>query len=152
MTDVFTLLKADHDRHRKMLRDLSKTKGDSEERRTLFEAFRVEVGAHANAEEQSLYAVMLGDPELQEEGRHSVSEHKEIEDFLEELQETDMSSSAWLATFRKMKHRYEHHIKEEEEEIFKAAEDALSQRCENELGRKFAKRKTAEKAEIRASS
>jgi len=152
MTDVFTLLKADHDRHREMLAKIDETHGDSPERRKLFEAFRIEVSAHANAEEQSLYAVMLGDAELQDKGRHSVAEHKEIDDFLEELQDTDMSSPGWLATFRKLKDRYEHHIDEEEEEIFVAAEEALSRSCENDLGKKFTKRKTAEKAEIRAGS
>lgn len=152
MTDVFTLLKADHDRHREMLAKIDETHGDSPERRELFEAFRIEVSAHANAEEQSLYAVMLGDADLQDKGRHSVAEHKEIDDFLEELQDTDMSSPGWLATFRKMKHRYEHHIDEEEDEIFKAAEEALSRSCENDLGKKFAKRKTAEKAELNAAS
>ena len=152
MTDVFTLLKADHDRHREMLRALDATEGDSQERRELFEAFKIEVTAHANAEEQSLYAVMLADPGLQEEGRHSVSEHKEIEDFIETLEETDMSSSAWILTFRKLKHRYEHHIDEEEEEIFKAAEAEFSKACEEKLGRVFKARKTAEKAEAQAES
>ena len=38
--------------------------------------------AHAAAEEESLYAVMLQDPDMREEGTHSVSEHKEIDDFL----------------------------------------------------------------------
>ncbi|MBA4758797.1 hemerythrin domain-containing protein [Sphingosinicella sp.] len=152
MTDVFKLLKADHDRHRKLLAALDDMRGDSPERRELFEAFRIEVSAHANAEEQSLYAVMLGKPDLQKEGRHSVAEHKEIDDFLEELQEADMATPEWDATFRKMKHRYEHHIDEEEEDIFPAAEDALSRACEHEMGEVFAKRKVAEKAEIGAES
>ncbi|WP_374593372.1 hemerythrin domain-containing protein [Sphingosinicella sp.] len=152
MTDVFKLLKADHDRHRALLKALDEMRGDSPERRELFEAFRVEVSAHANAEEQSLYAVMLGNPDLQKEGRHSVAEHKEIDDFLEELQEADMATPEWEATFRKMKHRYEHHIDEEEEDIFPAAEQELSRACEEELGGVFAKRKAAEKAEIRAES
>lgn len=152
MTDVFKLLKADHDRHRKLLGALEEMRGDSPERRELFETFRIEVSAHANAEEQSLYAVMLGNPDLQQEGRHSVAEHKEIDDFLEKLQEADMATPEWDATFRQMKHRYEHHIDEEEEDIFPAAEEELSRACENELGDVFAERKIAEKTEIEANS
>ncbi|MBB4632294.1 hemerythrin domain-containing protein [Sphingosinicella soli] len=152
MTDVFKLLKADHDRHRAILAKLDDLRGDSAKRRELFEDFRIEVTAHANAEEQSLYSVMLGNPELQKEGRHSVAEHKEIDDFLEELQDLDMATPEWDETFRQMKHRYEHHIDEEEEDIFPAAEEELSRACENEMGEVFAERKAAEKAEIAADT
>src|SRR5690606_1158288 len=58
-TKIFARLKADHDRHRELLDRIDATHGDSDERRALFEAFRVEVTAHAASEEMSLYATML---------------------------------------------------------------------------------------------
>ena len=79
---IFADLRADHDRHRAMLEKLGHDGGDVDARRALFEAFRVEVSAHAAAEEESLYAAMLAKPELRDEARHSVAEHKEIDDFL----------------------------------------------------------------------
>ena len=145
MTDIFSILKSDHDLHREMLAKIADTKGDTPERRELFEAFRVEVTAHAAAEEQSLYATMLADPDLQEEGRHSVAEHKEIDDMLGELQDTDMASGAWLTKFKEMRHRYEHHIEEEEEEMFPAAQKEFSKALANELGAKFDRRNGSEK-------
>lgn len=144
MTDIFTVLKSDHDLHREMLEKIGQTSGDSEERRELFEAFRVEVTAHAAAEEESLYAEMLADPELREDGRHSVAEHKEIDDMLGELQETDMASGAWLVKFKEMRHRYEHHIEEEEEEMFPAAEAHFDKEKAEKLGAKYDRRKPAE--------
>ena len=144
MSDIFDSLKKDHDTHRDMLEQLSDTSGDSDTRKTLFEKFRIEVSAHAAAEEETLYAVMLQDPELREEGQHSVSEHKEIDDFLEELQDTDMSSPGWLATFKKMRHRYEHHIDEEEQDIFPVAEKQLEKGVPDALKDKFEDRKPAE--------
>lgn len=144
MTDIFSILKSDHDLHREMLAKIAETSGDTPERRDLFEAFRVEVTAHAAAEEQSLYATMLADPELQEDGRHSVAEHKEIDDMLGELQDTDMASGAWLTKFKEMRHRYEHHIEEEEEEMFPAAQEEFSKALAKELGAKFDRRKPAE--------
>ncbi len=144
MPDIFDKLKQDHDRHREMLDKIADTEGDSTERQESFDAFAKEVTAHANAEEQSLYAEMLERPDLQDKGRHSVSEHKEIDDFIEELEDTDMSSSGWLVTFKKLKHRYEHHIEEEENEIFKAAAKDLSKEKANSLGERFDTRKKAE--------
>lgn len=149
-TKIFARLKADHDRHRELLDRIDATKGDSDERRTLFEAFRVEVTAHAASEEMSLYATMLADPDLRDEAQHSVAEHKEIEDFLTELYEMDFASSGWLTRFRTMKDRYLHHIDEEEQEMFPAAEKDLSDARKKELIKIFEKEKPREKAKAGA--
>lgn len=138
--------KADHDRHRELLDRIDRTQGDSDERRYLFEAFRVEVTAHAASEEMSLYATMLANPDLRDEAQHSVAEHKEIEDFLTELYEMDFASTGWLTRFRTMKERYLHHIDEEEEEMFPAAEKGLSDAKKRELVKIFEKEKPKEKA------
>lgn len=149
-TKIFARLKADHDRHRELLDRIDATKGDSDERRTLFEAFRVEVTAHAASEEMSLYATMLADPDLRDEAQHSVAEHKEIEDFLTELYEMDFGSSGWLTRFRTMKDRYLHHIDEEEEEMFPAAAKDLSDARKRELIEIFEREKPREKAKAAA--
>lgn len=141
---IFADLKADHDRHRDLLARLGETSGDSEERRALFDEFRTEVTAHAAAEEESLYATMLATPDLREDAVHSVSEHKEIGDFLGELSDMDMSSSGWLIKFKEMRHRYEHHIDEEEEEMFPAAAKGLTAEQERRLAEVFEKRKPRE--------
>lgn len=149
-TKIFARLKADHDRHRKLLDQIDATQGDSPEREKLFEAFRVEVTAHAASEEMSLYATMLADPDLREDAQHSVSEHKEIDDMLTELYEMDFGSTGWLTRFRTMKHRYLHHIDEEEEEMFPAAEKELSDARKKELIKIFEKEKPKEKAKAAA--
>jgi len=145
-TEIFARLKADHDRHRELLKQLDATHGDSPERERLFEAFRVEVTAHAASEEMSLYATMLARPDLRDDAQHSVSEHKEIEDFLTELYEMDFSSTGWLTRFRTMKDRYLHHIDEEEEEMFPEAEEGLSEAKKRELAAIFEREKPKEKA------
>jgi hemerythrin superfamily protein len=145
MTDIYTRLKQDHDQHRKLLEQISQTEGNSPERKQLFNQFKTEVTAHANAEEQTLYAYMLENPDLQDEGRHSVAEHKEIDEILEELAEMDMSSSGWLNRFKTLRHDYEHHIDEEEEEIFPAADKISGPEVEKAMGEKFEHRKADEK-------
>jgi hemerythrin superfamily protein len=149
-TKIFARLKADHDRHRKLLTQIDETKGDSPEREKLFEAFRVEVTAHAASEEMSLYATMLGKPDLRDDAQHSVSEHKEIDDLLTELYEMDFASTGWLTRFRTMKDRYLHHIEEEEEEMFPEAEEGLSEVKKKELLAIFEKEKPKEKAKAAA--
>ncbi len=141
---IFEDLKRDHDRQRKLLDAIAQTSGDSEERRTLFEELRQELQAHAAAEEESLYATMLANPDLRDEARHSVSEHKEVDDMLGELVEMDMASSGWLTRFKTMQHRYLHHIDEEEEEMFPEAAKGLDAATKKTLARVFEERKPEE--------
>lgn len=141
---IFQDLISDHDRHRDLLEKIGETQGDTPERRELFEALRKELQAHAAAEEESLYATMLGKPDLRDDARHSVSEHKEIDDYLGELLETDISTGAWLIKFKDMRHRYLHHIDEEEEDMFPEAAKGLSSEEEASLAKIFEKRKPRE--------
>lgn len=139
---IFEDLKRDHDRHRKLIERIAGSSGA--ERDSLFETLRVELQAHAAAEEESLYACMLANPDLRDEARHSVSEHKEIDDFLGELVEMDAESAEWAAKFKEMRHRYLHHIDEEEEEMFPAAAKDLDEETKSRLAAIFEKRKPKE--------
>ncbi len=148
---IFEALIKDHDLHRELLAKIADSKAD-EERKALFEQFRVEVTAHAAAEEESLYATMLAKPDLREEAQHSVAEHKEIDDFLKELGDLEIGKDAWDATFKHMMKRYLHHIDEEEEEMFPAAEDGLSDAEEKHLAGVFKRRKPAELRQAKAEA
>lgn len=140
---IFQDLKRDHDKHRALLEKLAKTDG-RDERRSLFEALRKELQAHAAAEEESLYATMLGNPDLRDEARHSVSEHKEIDDKLGELLDADEASAEWEGALGELQHRYLHHIEEEEEEMFPRASDLLGPETEKRLAATFERRKPRE--------
>jgi iron-sulfur cluster repair protein YtfE (RIC family) len=87
---------------------------------------------------------MLGMPDLREDARHSVSEHKEVDDLLGELVEADVDSDEWQKAFDTMRHRYLHHIDEEEEEMFPKAAEGLSSEAEERIAKVFEKRKPRE--------
>jgi iron-sulfur cluster repair protein YtfE (RIC family) len=141
---IFEDLKSDHDRQRRMLERIAEQTTSGEERRGRFEALRKELQAHAAAEEESLYATMLGMPDLREDARHSVSEHKVVDDMLGELVELDVESQEWEEAFAKMRHRYLHHIDEEEEEMFPKAAEGLTAEAEERIAQVFERRKPRE--------
>jgi hemerythrin superfamily protein len=141
--NIFDRLKADHDSHRALLARIGDATA-SEERKALFDTFRIEVTAHAAAEEETLYATMLADPELRHDAQHSVSEHKEIDDFLEEIEKLDVATKEWDEKFGEMRHRYTHHIDEEEEEMFPAADEAIADDMIEMISERFETRKPAE--------
>lgn len=145
--DIYTRLIQDHDEQRNLAQAIMKTSGDSEERRQLWDTFKPEAVAHANAEEQALYAPLIEEPDTQEQARHSVSEHKEADDLIKELSEMDMSSSGWIQKFEKLKEALEHHMDEEEKDVFSKAKKVISAEQARQLADDFETRKRAELAE-----
>ncbi len=145
-TDIFDRLKQDHDRHRDLLDKMAGTKGETDRRKTLLEEFTKEVKSHAAAEEQALYSTMLRKPPTTDETRHSVAEHHELNEALNDLAATDMSSDEWMEKFRQLDHDYRHHINEEEEDHFPDFEKHLTSEDEQHMRAVFDRRKEAERA------
>tara|TARA_R110002049_G_scaffold54526_9_gene151743 strand:+ start:4182 stop:4625 length:444 start_codon:yes stop_codon:yes gene_type:complete len=143
--DIYERLIQDHEKQRRLCAELMKTSGDSAERRKLFAELCEEVESHAAAEEQSFYAALIEKADGQDKARHSVAEHKEASDLIEELQAMDMGTGAWIQKFEKLKEDLVHHVDEEEEEVFPLAKKLIdAQRAEN-LADKFEERKAAER-------
>ncbi|QUL38914.1 hemerythrin domain-containing protein [Erythrobacter sp. JK5] len=150
MTDqpqVLEHLRNDHDRQRKLLDDIAQTTGDSERRRELFIQLTKELKSHAAAEEQAVYSEMLAEPEVTEETRHSVAEHHEIDEMLNDLAATDMSSPGWLQKFKQLDERYRHHITEEEDDHFPDFAEKIDGARDKEMVKVFEERKAVEKDE-----
>lgn len=144
--DIFERLKLDHDKHRDLLDRIAATSGDTPERKSLFEEFTFEAKGHAAAEEQALYSTVLRKPALTSCGRHSVAEHQEIEELLNDVAAADMAAESWLEKFGELAHRYVHHIDEEEEEMFPKFAAELSDEDAVYMRGVFDRRKRAEKA------
>jgi hemerythrin-like domain-containing protein len=144
MPSIYDTLKQDHDHHRELLAAIAQTSGDSEERRKLWQKFYYDVGAHAAAEEEAFYSPLMETEKGQPKGRHSVAEHKALDDIIQELEEMEKASPGWLTRFKTLKHDYEHHIDEEEEEIFETAREVLGSDSDGKIGNRFEVRKTKE--------
>jgi hypothetical protein len=83
----------------------------------------------------------------QDSARHLVHEHQKLNDLMEELNETDMSSPGWLRKFQKLHQDYKHHMKEENEVFGRAKEVILDSEIEG-YGQRFAERKQEERGLI----
>lgn len=146
MPTIYDAIRKDHASHRELLAKIAETSGDSEDRRRLWQQFYYDVKSHAAAEEETFYSRLIATEEGQPDARHSVHEHQELDNIMEELQETDFSSPAWLARFKQLREDYDHHMDEEEDELFSRARDVLDDDGDGTLGAAFLKRKKAEVA------
>jgi hemerythrin superfamily protein len=143
--DIFARLKQDHDLHRDLFERLES--GGGAGREALFARLTKELKAHAAAEEQALYSTMLRKPETTAETRHSVAEHHEIEELLNDLAATDLGAVAWSDKLAHLRHRYLHHIDEEEDEHFPDFGQYLTEEDVRFMRGVFERRKEAECAE-----
>ena len=78
--------------------------------------------------------------------RHAIAEHQEIDDLLADLAARDMASPGWIRRFAALREEYLHHIREEEQEQFVAAEEVLSLADRRFMRTVFNRRKQEEKA------
>ncbi len=131
--NIYEALRQDHDEQRRLLDLLVKTEGDSEGRHELFLKAKEALERHAAAEERAFYTPLLNEDLTQEKARHSIAEHHEIDELLESLEATDRSSSGWLATARHLRERVEHHLDEEEREVFQLSGKALDEQSKTRL-------------------
>ncbi len=141
---IYTAIKKDHDKHRSLMNTLADSKAGSAERRRAWEAFFYDVKAHAAAEEETLYANLIATQDGQPDSRHAIHEHYKLDKLMDELNEMEMESSEWLDTFISLKHSYEHHMEEEEGEIFETAKEELGKQSEAISAEKFNQRKAQE--------
>jgi len=137
--NIFEAIREDHDKQRTLVDLVTKTHGDSEGREELFARLKDELIRHAKAEERHFYAPLMKRNLTQDKARHSVAEHHELDELVEKLEETEFDSPGWLPTAKKLSALLNHHLDEEEREVFQMAGKALSDEEKESLAVEYRK-------------
>lgn len=135
--NIFTALRSDHDKQRLLMKALVDTSGDTESRADFFQQLKTQLTEHASAEERYFYAPLMAFDQTIELTRHAVAEHHEIDELIEKLEATDMSSPAWLKNMKALQDIVLHHVEEEEREFFQQAGKYLSETQKTELAKNY---------------
>ena len=135
--NIFEAIRKDHDIQRDLLDNLVNTSGDSKKRDELFKKIKKELQVHANAEERHYYKPLIDVDVMQEKARHGIAEHHEIDELIEELEETEYDSSAWLKIAKDLKHKVEHHLEDEEHKFFQLSGKVLSENQKTALAKDY---------------
>ncbi|RRQ24228.1 hemerythrin domain-containing protein [Guyparkeria sp. SCN-R1] len=135
--NIFEALRCDHDVQRDLLDQLTATHGQSERREKLLRETRDALVHHENAEEKYFYVPLMNADLTQEQARHSIAEHHEIDEALETLENTEASSPAWLMHAKKLREIVLHHLEEEEHQVFQQAGKVLTETEKRELADKY---------------
>ena len=136
------LLRADHRRVEKLLAQLDDTsEEDLERRRELFRDLTDEMQAHEIIEEEILYPALKDHPKAREVVLEGYEEHHVVDTIMSELDDVPFDDETWAAKFNVMKENIEHHIEEEEDDMFDQAADIFDEEELETLGERMAERK-----------
>lgn len=135
--NLFELLRESHAVQRRLCSRLMSARSSQSQRSAVFLQLKVELQAHAAAEERHLYVPLLMKDAGLKSSRHALAEHHEVEELCEALSVPDKGGSAWLRTVAELCTRVRHHLKEEERKFFKVAGRALSDRQKATLARRY---------------
>jgi iron-sulfur cluster repair protein YtfE (RIC family) len=133
--NAFQLLKEDHRKVSDIFAKLEETTERAEKTRTeLFAKLKQELDLHAHIEETIFYPAIRDEAETREITLEGFEEHHVIKTLLGELEPMDVTAEEWTAKLKVLKENVEHHVEEEEGEMFKSAREVLGDERIKELG------------------
>jgi len=139
--DALELLKKDH---RKVDGLFSKAKANEDGNNApVFRKIKAELDVHAHIEEKIFYPYILerGDQELNRLVREGIEEHKQIKMFLEDLAGLSGTTEKFRAKLKVLIEDVEHHVKEEEDEMFPMIREQIGDAALQKLAQSLEKEK-----------
>ena len=127
--DAITLLKADHDKVKRLLTELESTTERGVKTRTeLFATIKGELTVHEIIEEEIFYPELKAHPKAKDIVLEGYEEHHVVDLLMGELEALDVTTRRGARRRKVMKENVEHHIEEEEGEMFRKARQVFDTR------------------------
>ena len=147
--DAIAMLKEDHDKVKKLLNELeTTTERGVKTRAELFSTIKGELTVHEIIEEEIFYPELKAHPKARDIVLEGYQEHHVVDLLMSELESLDVTDETWGPKALVMKENIEHHIEEEEGEMFTKARQVFDRGELADLGERMAARKASAKAEL----
>jgi hemerythrin-like domain-containing protein len=147
--DAITMLKTDHDKVKQLLTELeTTTERGVKTREELFATIKGELTVHEVIEEEIFYPALKSHPKAKDIVLEAYEEHHVVDVLMGELESLDVSDETWGAKALVMKENIEHHIEEEEGEMFRQARRVFDRQELDDLGARMAERKASAQREL----
>jgi len=147
--DAIAMLKDDHNKVKGLLAKLeTTTERGVKTRAELFATIKGELTLHEIIEEEIFYPELKAHPKATDLILEGYEEHHVVDLLMSELEALDVADETWGAKALVMKENVEHHIEEEEGEMFKTARQVFDRAELVDLGERMAARKETAKAEL----
>lgn len=141
--EITKALHKDHRQLMKLIRRINSS-DDAAERKKLFPEFAELLARHSKAEEKVVYDALIktGEEDQEEMGYEGYTEHGLADSLLKKLKkDDDPTAPEWSAEAKVMMEILEHHIKEEESEVFSQVKDDFDHDQREQMGEAFEEQK-----------
>jgi hemerythrin-like domain-containing protein len=122
--DAFKLLKADHRKVAGLFDEMESATG--KQKLSVFAEIRTELELHTHVEETIFYPALEDPKETHDLTLEAYEEHNVVKNLLKELSQARSANDEWEAKAKVLRENVEHHVEEEENELFKKAGKVLS--------------------------
>lgn len=133
--DAFSLLKADHQKVAALFEELESAGGQSKLR--VFQQIKTELELHTQIEEKVFYPALEEPEETHDLTLEAYEEHNVVKKLLQELSRARTANEEWEAKAKVLQENVEHHVEEEENELFPKAEATLGDEEIERLGERL---------------
>ena len=147
--DAIAMLETEHRHMRKLLGDLeSTTERAIKTRQELFATIKGELTLHEVIEEEIFYPELKAHPKAVDIVLEGYQEHHVVDLLMSELEALDVDDESWGAKAKVMQENVEHHMEEEEGEMFKQARRVFDKAELEDLGRRMEGRRQSAAREL----
>ncbi len=142
--DLYQLLKQDHQKAKRLFEQLTDTSDRAvKSRERLFAQLKQELELHTEVEEQHFYPALRDQEETKDLVEEALEEHNEVKEMLEELDSANKDDESWAEQLAELKENVEHHVEEEETQLFPRAQKVLKKEQADEIAGAIEKEKEA---------
>ncbi|HZS07312.1 MAG TPA: hemerythrin domain-containing protein [Blastocatellia bacterium] len=134
--DALELLKQDHRKVAELFDQVEAT-GEEKEHQQLFAQIKTELETHTHIEETILYPALQQREELKDMVLEALEEHKQVKTLIREIEGLSKGSERFDAKLKVMGENVEHHVEEEEDEMFPKVKKLFDRSQLEQLGREL---------------
>lgn len=149
--NAIQLLKEDHNKVSHLFGKVKGSDSDSEKQK-LFEQIKQELEVHTHIEETVFYPKLKEEEELKDIVLEGIEEHHQAKIFLRELSNLADDSEKFEPKLKVLMEDIEHHVQEEEGQMFPKVEKVFDQATLEELGKQLEEEKQKFKKSQTASA
>jgi hemerythrin superfamily protein len=144
--NALEVLKEDHQKVKGLFQEVRQTT-DQAKRKELFNKIDTELAIHAHIEETVFYPAIEEHEEFKDMVEKALKEHQEVKTLLDELEGFDTESPDFGSKLGELIEAVEHHVKEEEGEMFPKIREVFDEDELEQLGQELESAKGIEPRE-----
>jgi hemerythrin superfamily protein len=134
LMNALEVLKQDHQKVKGLFQE-ARHATDISKRKDLFNQIDTELEIHAHIEETVFYPAIEDHEELKDMVAEALEEHEEAKSLLEELEELGADSHEFGSKLQQLMEAIEHHVEEEEGEMFPKIREVFEEDELDQLGK-----------------